>query len=114
MASCITLKYRLQFFFLKNYERLNLTELALFFGVIIGIIVAIVITIVFIRFRKNKGSYERKTTDDKGAIKIKEISKEELKKAKKEEKEKEKGRTEVSKDLIFSVPQWETDDEDND
>jgi len=96
------------------YYRLNIIEPLLLILFIGGPIIAIVIVIIFIRVKRQGVSVERKVKESKGEIKIKEISKEEIKAAKKQKKiePKEKGKTEVKEDLIFSVPKWEVPDED--
>ena len=96
------------------YSRLNIMEPLLLILLIGGPILAVVIVIIFIRVKKQGVSVERKVKESKGEIKIKEISKEEIKAAKKKKKvePKEKGKTEVKEDLIFSVPKWEVPDED--
>jgi len=98
---------------LHIYQRANIMEPIMIAIIIVGSILGTVIIIIAIRIKKAGVSVERKKKEPKGLIKTREISKDELKKAKKEKKKKEKGKTEVKEDLIFSVPQWEVDDDDD-
>lgn len=101
---------------LHSYGRTNLIEPILITIIIVGSILGVTILIILIRVKKQGVSVERKKKEPKGVIKTKAISKEELKsakKAKKEAEKKETGKTEIKGDLIFSVPQWEVDDDEN-
>ena len=100
-----------------SYERSGMIEIIITAIIIVCGIIGVAILIVVLKLKKQDKSLERKTTDlSKEDIKISVIKKDELVKPKKEQKKekKEKGKTEVKEDLIFSVPQWEVDDEDND
>ncbi|MHA1294553.1 MAG: hypothetical protein ACTSQJ_18080 [Promethearchaeota archaeon] len=96
-----------------SYSRVNLIEVLIQISWILGLIFGVAFTIIVLYIKKSKGSIERKVKEPKGDIKVKELTKEELKKAKKEKKkeQKEKGKTQVGEDLIFSVPKWETDED---
>jgi len=96
-----------------TYSRASIWELIIIIAIIIGIAVAVVILIIAMRIKKEGVSIERKTKEKKGEVKIKDISKEDMKREKKKQK-KEKGKTEASEELIFSVPKWESDDEEGD
>ncbi len=81
---------------------------------VICLTAGVIAIIIVVGIKKSKKVDTKKPKEPKKDIKIKAISKDELKKAKKVEKPKkqEKGKTEESEDLIFSVPQWEVEDED--
>ena len=99
-----------------SYERSGIEEIIITAIILVCGIVGIAILIVVLKLKKADKSLERKTKDlSKEDIKISVIKKDELLKSKKEKvkEKKEKGKTEVKEDLIFSVPQWEVDDEDN-
>jgi len=99
---------------LHSYVRTGIIEILIITAAVIGVIVGSMVLILVIRMKKQSQSMKRKIKEKKGDIKITQISKDELKKATKkaEKKEnKEKGKTEVQEDLIFSVPKWELDEE---
>ncbi len=95
------------------YTRANVLEPILEVVIVIGTIIGVVVLIIFIRAKRQGISVERKVKESKEEVKIQEISKDDLKVAKKKEKKKEetKGKTEAKEDLIFSVPKWESDDD---
>lgn len=102
--------------FAHKYNRQNLLEIFLIVLLFVGIGIGVLIIFLVVHWKKQGLSVERKVKEPKEGIKIKEISKGELKKPSKKEKsekteKKEKGKTEVKEDLIFSVPKWEEDDE---
>lgn len=105
-----------------TFQRFNQSE-TIIVGIIITIIVlvAVVVTVVVIMKRRGTGleKYEKSVKKKKRDIKVLEISSSDIKKAKRgklpdkkkaKEQEKTKGRTKESNDLIFSVPQWEVDE----
>lgn len=95
-----------------SYQRMNVVELVIYL-IIVGVIgIVIVGIILMIHHKKSKGLFERETKQKKKSIKIKNIKKEKEKPTKKEKEEKkEKGKTEITSELIFSVPKWEEEDE---
>ena len=97
-----------------TYERASIWEIVIIVTIALVVIFGIVILIVRIRLKREGVSVERKTKDTKKEVKFKTLSEDEIKKAKQEKKKekKEKGKTEVSEDLIFSVPKWEVEDDD--
>jgi len=100
-----------------SYERSGIEEIIITSIVIVCGIIGVAVLIVVMKLKKQDKSLERKTKDlSKEGIKISVIKKGELETSKGEKKKekKEKGKTEVKEDLIFSVPQWEVDDEDDD
>jgi hypothetical protein len=100
----------------SSYERYNTIEVIIIAGAIIGAIIGAVIIIFVIRSKKQGVSIERKSKAPKRDIKITQISKDELKKGVKGKElkdRKEKGKTEIKEDLIFSVPQWEVDEDED-
>ncbi len=102
-----------------SYGRSNLLEIFLQVMLFVGIGIGIVVAFLLIRAKRQGVSVERKVKEPKEQVKIKEISEDELKSAKKKEKkgkqeEKAKGKTEVKEDLIFSVPKWESDEDKED
>ncbi len=91
------------------FERTALVEDFLFAMIIIIPISIIVAICVFIYLRKKPSSLEkRKKNKKEKSIDIIDLKKE---KGKKEKQKSEKGKTQADKDLIFSVPQWEVDEE---
>ncbi|MHA1150297.1 MAG: hypothetical protein ACTSR8_18880 [Promethearchaeota archaeon] len=98
-----------------KYTRASIWEIVIVASTILGIVFGVVILIVGMRMKRQGVSVERKVKEPKKKeVKFKTLSEAEIKQAKKEKKKekKEKGKTEVSEDLIFSVPQWEVDDDD--
>ena len=100
-----------------TYSRASIWEIIIVLGVGLGIAFGVIITLIVLKTKRQGISIERKTKDPtKKEVKFKTLSEAEIKKAKKEKKneKKEKGKTEVSEDLIFSVPKWEVEDDDDD
>lgn len=102
---------------LHMFSRYNVMEIVILLVIILGAILGAIIAIAIIYMKKSTASLERKHKKEKKKdIKIKEITKQDLKEAKerktekKPKEKKEKGKTEASKDLIFSVPTWEDED----
>ena len=94
-----------------TYSRASIWETVIIVAAVIGIGIGVVIVIIVLRIKREGVSIERKTKEKKKEVKIKDLSKEEPKKKK---EKKEKGKTEASEELIFSVPKWESDDEEGD
>lgn len=83
--------------FIHKYNRQNLLEIFLIALIFIGIGIGVAIIFLIIHMKKQGVSVERKVKEPKEGVKIKEISKEDLKKASKKEKpekleKKEKGK----------------------
>ncbi|GAB4310642.1 MAG: hypothetical protein Kow0069_10930 [Promethearchaeota archaeon] len=107
-----------------TFERAQSTELIIMVvGILGGILVVVLLSVAVWVKRKGHGldRYEadKKKKKKEKEIKILEISPADIKKAKRgklpakkkeEKKEREKGKTQESEDLIFSVPQWEVDE----
>ena len=81
-------------------------------AIIIGTVIA-VLALIIIRSKRGSGRIEnRKVAKETGPIEVIDLKKKNVQKldTKKITKKKQKGKTQVNKDLIFSVPQWEEED----
>lgn len=96
-----------------TYTRVNIIEPLILLFSIVGVVVGIIAIVMITRSRRHGMALEGKKKEKKEKVTIKEISKTDLKKKGKKEntKKKEKGKTEAKEDLIFSVPQWDIEED---
>jgi len=79
--------------------------------IIIAIVIAVIIIAIIISRRGLRQEQKRlKASMIEKPIEIIDINKSNIKKIEKKQQKKQKGRTQISQDLIFSVPQWEEED----